>query len=173
MTDTHRKTVDGVAYICKKMPGWTSVELLADLTSIVGEPLVLALSKALDVDGELEEEDIISMAQRAAFQLFDRIDAETSRRLMSKALLGVCAEKLGHEDDALINAFDDHFRGKPLAAIKLFVWSLEVNYRSFLDVSGFRKLLSRAKEVADDTMVLSRQTSPSSTPSDETSDSEP
>jgi hypothetical protein len=153
--------IDGVHYRCAMMPGWTAMALFWDLVNLLGEPVVVALTRAFQDDANLDQEvdDVAAKAlATAAYSLFSKVDAETGTRLMQRALVGVQAEGVGTTDSALVEKFDEHFRGKSWAALRVFLWSLQVNYRDFLDASGLQNLIPLAGEVA--TKVTLRRTSP-------------
>jgi hypothetical protein len=153
--------IDGVKYRCVMMPGWTATELFFDLVNLLGEGVVVALTRAFQDDKNLDEEvdGVVAKAlATASYSLFSKVDAQTGRQLMERALIGVHAEGVGMTDAALVEAFDEHFRGRTWAAMSVFIWSLQVNFRDFLDASGLRDLIPLAREVA--TKVTIQRTSP-------------
>ncbi len=153
--------IDGVNYRCVCMPGWTAQALFWDLVNLLGEPVIVALTRAFQDDDNLDEEvsDVIGKTLgTAVYSLISRVDAETGTKLMRRALIGVQAEGVGTTDDALVDKFDEHFRGRSWAAMRVFMWALQVNYRDFLDASGLQKLIPLAREAA--TRVSLPQTSP-------------
>ncbi len=144
MRESEHKNIDGVDYTCEMMPGTLAQKTLVELTLLLGRPLLVSLAKGFTGEGEVE---IDELADAATLLLSERLNAESSDRLIKATLQGVTTSGAGYVA-ATDAAFDTHFRGRILHLYKVFAWSLEVNYRDFFDGALSSPLLEKAKQAA-------------------------
>ena len=172
--DIQYKKIDGVEYICEMMPALLASSTLVRLVNMVGKPaLVLAANaySVMDASGEegadsISFPDVIRLGVEQVFAGLSPNEAE----IVLLALMSGVRCKVG-ESSADLNSkdvFNEHFRGRLLSAYKVWAWSLQCNYRDFIDAarsSGIVATLKSKGEAALGRALSTTQTSP--TESDE------
>lgn len=134
MRKSEDKIIDGFKYKCKMMGIRESHQTFLSLCSSIGEPAVKAIAAGSeDMDGDVIR--LITMAITAAVQ---NLEGAVGDRLISSVFNGVDyvgdgGDDLGFSMVAWDKDFEKHFHGRLFSLYKVWAWSVEVNYRDFLD----------------------------------------
>ena len=147
MRDPQNKTIDGVTYQCKPLPGWESIGLFFELVGVLGEPTMHMITRAFS-EGDVGDADAGEVIGAGVYAFFSKLDADTGTRIMKLVFNGIVVAGdnpvvLGEEAH-----FNHHFTGGTLEALKVFAWGLQVNYQGFLDGSRLAEPLEAAKRAA-------------------------
>ena len=135
------KEIDGEKYACRMMPATVAQKTLVRLTDLVGRPVMVMIAGAIRDEGETELQTIAEIGTRI---LFERLTDDESDFVIKSVLDGVMVEGGGE----VLKSFDEHFRGRIMHLYKVFAWSVEVNYRDFIDAALSSDLKTSVKEVA-------------------------
>lgn len=164
MRTTEQKEIDGHNYVCSMMSVRTSHRTFIELLRTLGRPIVSALSRAQ----ESQNSDTTAMLMAAISLAMQNLDEEVTDRLIERVFNGVECQGVG-ELVAWDTKFEMHFRGRLLSMYKVWTWSLQVNYQSFLDVAqtlGLSGAVEMGKEALSNLHPTSNDESgTSSTPS--------
>ena len=130
------KEIDGKKYRCDMMKVMAAHETLISLCATLGEPVVKGIVAGMD-DMEGDATSLIMAAISAAMR---NLDGPVSRELIESVYQGVYyvgdgKEDLGFEMKVGDDQFDDHFHGRVLTMYKVWLWSMQVNYKDFLDAA--------------------------------------
>jgi hypothetical protein len=135
MREAESKTIDGHKYRCQMMSVRSAHQTFLNLCNTIGEPVVKAIADgAADMEGDAIR--LIVMAITAAAQ---NLEGGPGDRLIESVFNGV--SYLDEETDAkpgfALKAWDEdferHFKGHLFSMYKVWAWSVEVNYRDFLE----------------------------------------
>lgn len=145
----HEKTTtarDGTQSVWKMnmMPATESLEVLAKLSPMLGEPLGALFGDAkIEGEGEGLDANIRTEAiARALAALTKQIAQPGTVDLIKRLLKGL------RKNDLLVD-FDREFTGNLGVLVKLIAWSLEINYSSFFDESlGLPDMFGKLKALA-------------------------
>lgn len=131
------KVIDGVKYLCKMLPGDVAIELEMELLQRIGRPATAMMSRAFLSNPNASTMDDLGTSVEGLIAggmnvFLTELSPKDAREYMMRAMEGVEAEGVGpvHGD-----AFANHFRGRMMHMKKVFVWSMEVNYRDFFSVA--------------------------------------
>lgn len=134
MRETEYKEIDGIKYLCKMMPGDVAIELEAEMVQRIGRPAAAMMSRAFmsnpEASGVADLGASVEGLVAGGLQVFlHELSPQEVREYMQKALNGVEAEGVGpiHTDEV----FASHFRGSTAHMRRVFLWSMEVNFRDF------------------------------------------
>jgi hypothetical protein len=130
------KEIDGHRYRCDMMPIRLSHQTLISLCSTLGEPVVKAILSGMDDD----DGDVVGLLMGAIVVAMRNLDGPVSDQLIESLFQGMQEVGDGKEDIgfplvAWDDKFNDHFHGRPLTMYKVWVWSMQVNYKDFLDAA--------------------------------------
>lgn len=141
MREAESKTIDGHEYRCTMMRVRSAHQTFLNLCNTIGEPAVKAVAAgASDMDADVVR--LIVVAITAAAQ---NLEGDPGDRLIDSVFNGVAytgksedkeyprADGLGFELKAWDDDFEQHFGGHLLSMYKVWAWSVEVNYRDFLE----------------------------------------
>jgi hypothetical protein len=160
--ETQFKEIGGDKYACHMMPATIANKTLIELVDVVGRPAATILANAFTAKdiGDLDVEELVSVAMQAVFQ---RMDGDRGDALMKAILNGVVVEGKGD----VVKNFDDHFRGRILTLYKVFRWAVEVNYQDFFDAVRSSALITKISSVgakAYSQLTTTRTSTDSSSP---------
>lgn len=147
MRDNEFKTINGHKYRCKMMRVREAHQTFLSLCSTIGGPAIKAIAAGAD-DMEGDAMRLITGAISAAVQ---NLEGPVGDQLIESVFKGVAyvgdgGEDLGFELTPWDDDFEKHFSGHLLSMYKVWAWSVEVNYRDFLD--GAQALgLGKAKDL--------------------------
>ncbi len=147
------KTIDGQNYRCDMMKVMDAHQALISLCATLGEPVVKAIVAGMD-DMEGDATALIMAAISAAMR---NLDGPVSVELIDSVYHGVAyvgdgKADLGFEMKVGDDKFDEHFHGRLLTMYKVWAWSMQVNYKDFLDAAqalGVGKAKDLGKQVLD------------------------
>jgi hypothetical protein len=134
--DTAYRTIDGTNYICKKLPSSKGFVLTTELARHLGKPLVTVLAGASS-----EQSNLWTIAQYVLHEGLDGLYPEAAMGLMLRVMESV---HLDHSKESHLGTearFNAHFDSRPggfMTAIEVWLWALEVNFKSFFDVARAR-----------------------------------
>ena len=152
-------TVDETHYACEMMPATLANKTLTRLIILVGRPALAMAAGAIKAKEEEDEEELIAhMIQIGVNQIFAGLTPDEAHEILIALMTGVRFQGCPVDKDLSdLDIFDDHFRGKLLTAYKVWAWSLQVNYKDFLDAALSSSTLSKVRRVG--TKVLSSKMS--------------
>ncbi len=178
MRDEQYKKIDDTNYVCKPLPGWDGVGLFFNLIDVIGEPAMMMITRSFAED-EVEA-DAGQVVGAGLYAFLAKLSADKGVAIMKQVFADVSFVNAKEERVPLVNEadFNLHFKGETLAALRVFVWALQVNFQSFLDASRLTGILGKLQaaaskavktagpaEVAEETSPQS-STSSSSTPTE-------
>lgn len=147
--ETQTKKIDGIGYACSMMPARLANNTLTRLTLLVGRPALVMAAGAIQAEDEEDEEKMmLRLIQIGVDQVFRGLTPDEADTVLMALMTGVqyagldTTKDLSDED-----VFDDHFRGSLLRAYKVWAWSLQVNYKDFLDAALSSRTLSKVRAV--------------------------
>jgi hypothetical protein len=152
MREAETKTISGHKYRCTMMPVRTAHRTFLDLCSTLGEPVIKAIADGA-ADMESDAQRLIMGALSVAFR---NLEGAIADELVEKVFTGVTFlgeetdESPGFEMKAWDGKFNDHFHGSLFGMYKVWAWSVEVNYRDFLEGAqalGIGKGVGAVKQV--------------------------
>tara|TARA_Y100000310_G_scaffold304988_1_gene344691 strand:- start:2280 stop:2795 length:516 start_codon:yes stop_codon:yes gene_type:complete len=141
MREAESKIIDGHEYRCTMMSVRSAHRTFLDLCSTLGGPVINAIAEGSD-DMEGDATRLITGAISLAVQ---NLDGPVGDQLIESVFSGVAytgksedkddpqADGMGFELKAWDDDFERHFGGRLLSMYKVWAWSVEVNYRDFLD----------------------------------------
>lgn len=127
MLNLAAKEIDGKSYEFAQFPAQQSLKNLTRLSKLIGEPLSLLIalgSKQEEGEQAVSDGEILGKAAKA---LFDKMDSNEVISLIMEFTSGTACLCDGKK----VN-FDLHYQGKIGHLFKVFVASLEVQYKDFL-----------------------------------------
>ena len=132
MRKPETKEIDGHKYLCTMMSVRQAHQTFLSLCATLGGPVVEAIAKGSDdLDGDATR--LITAAISAAVQ---NLEGEVGDRLIESVFKGVAfvgKDATGFELKPWDDDFERHFHGRIFTMYKVWAWSVEVNYRDFLD----------------------------------------
>ncbi len=135
MRETEYKEIDGHNYQCSMMSVREAHQTFLSLCSTMGAPVIKAVAAGAD-DMEGDAMRLITAAISAAVQ---NLEGEVGDRLIESVFKGVQyagdgTDKVpGFELTPWDTNFERHFKGQLFSMYKVWAWSVEVNYRDFLE----------------------------------------
>lgn len=141
--------IDGISYMCMMMPATLSNKTLTRLTLLVGRPALVMAAGAIEAKKKGDEDEMMMhLIQVGVNQIFQGLTPDEAHIVLMSMMTGVRYPGLAvNKDLSDEEIFDDHFRGKLLSAYKVWAWSLQENYRDFLDAGLSSPMFSKVREV--------------------------
>jgi hypothetical protein len=122
--DAQEKTIDGVTYTIRPLPGMRASTFLPRLNKSLG-PAFAALAAVKS----LKEIDADAL-KGALVELGERLDEKEMEYLIRTLLGDTTFQPLDSSQPGgiLMKQFDDHFRGRPEVVLQLLAHALKANY---------------------------------------------
>lgn len=139
------RTIDGFHYRCRKLPALKGLQLTTELARHLGSPLVTLIAGASD-----GRADLWTIAQYILREGLDNLYPEAAAGLMIRMMESVYTDASSESNLGTEQRFNAHFDSRPngiLTAMEVWVWALEVNFKSFFDAA--RSRLSPAQPAAE------------------------
>jgi hypothetical protein len=168
------KEIDGSKYRCDMMPVRMAHQTLLSLVSTLGKPVIMAF---IEAQGEMNQ-GAAQLIIGAVGSAFRNLEGEAGDRLIENLFNGVTFEgpnsefmdlkptSNGKDDGSWNHEFESHFHGRLLTMYKVWVWSLQVNYSSFLDEAqdlGIEDAKNLGEKVLSSLLTPTSGSGPSST----------
>lgn len=162
MREEQYRKIDGTDYVCRPLPGWDGVGLFFDLVAMIGEPAMMMITRAFSESGKVDDDgnpvldedgnpvgidaDAGEIVGAGVYSFVSKLSAARGVGIMKQVFAEVKTgdgTELGNDAD-----FNLHFKGETFAALRVFVWALQVNYQSFLDGSRLSGILGKLQGAA-------------------------
>lgn len=134
MREKEFETINGHKYRCDMMKIREANQTFLTLLSTIGGPAIKAIAAGIDGDTS----GIIRMLPAAIVAALQGLEGPVSEQIIESLFNGVYyvgdgREDLGFEMKAWDDNFNDHFHGRSFSMYKVLGWSIQVNYKEFLD----------------------------------------
>ncbi len=146
--------IDSIKYVCEMMPALLASATIVRLMALVGRPaLVLAADAYTSFEsGAIDDENgVANLIRLGTEQVFAGLTPEETETVLLSLLCGVkVAGIAGDLSDPV--RFNAHFRGRLLSAYKVWAWSLQCNYRDFIDAARSFGIVEKLESAASHAM---------------------
>lgn len=129
--DSREKVIDGVTYTIYMLPPKVAMDLLVDVSKVVGPSLgaLLDAAESKGNGGSVLDLDITSPTiSNALGALLERVDKKTLRSMIDQLVPVSMADGVKLE-----GAFDIHFRGRLGSMFKWLFFALQTQFGDFID----------------------------------------
>lgn len=139
MRERQYTEINGVNYACMPLDGWSGVRLFFEMVGLLGESAMMMITRAFN-ESDLEDVDAGEVVGAGVYTLLSKLDSDKGVSIMKLVFADVYAvDKSGPEERRIELSndadFNVHFRGETLRVLRVFAWSMQVNFQSFLDES--------------------------------------